>query len=205
MQEKRRPSLGVKHKLFEIANSQEGFFTSKQAIEAGVNKRNFFYHVNAGNWIKEGHGIYRLANYPQSAQAQYIPIWLWTRNKQGIPEGAFSHETALSIWGLSDLMPSKIHISVAKNFRRSSHPPSEVILHKEQNLYVTKSGVVDVVNALQALTQVYEAETQSRDIVAQGFNQAVARGLIHHLDFDRVPMKEGTRAFFDGLRMRSAS
>lgn len=199
------PRIAAKTHLFEIANSQGGFFTSVQAAQAGIRPTNFTYHVKAGNWVREGHGIYRLANYPLSSQIQYIPIWLWTFDKKGVPHGAFSHETALSMWGLTDVMPSKIHISVVRNFRRSSHPPQEAVLHKVERILVTKNGVVDVVFPLQALVQVFEAGSLTKDMIAQGFNQAVNRGIIRQPDFEKVPMETEARAFFDGLRhQRSA-
>ncbi len=42
--------------LFEVAESQQGFFTAKQAERAGFLNTNHGYHVKAGNWIREGRG-----------------------------------------------------------------------------------------------------------------------------------------------------
>ena len=39
-------------------------------------------------------------------------VWqLWSRNRQGEPQGVFSHATALSLHELSDVMPAKLHMS----------------------------------------------------------------------------------------------
>jgi len=57
-------NLQNKQTLFEIAASQYGLFTAKQAIKAGFKKNNHPYHVQVGNWVREWHGIYRLARFP---------------------------------------------------------------------------------------------------------------------------------------------
>jgi predicted transcriptional regulator of viral defense system len=45
-----------------------------------------------------------------------------------VPEGAYSHETALSLHELSDIMPSKLHMTVPK-FRRNRTIPEILVLH----------------------------------------------------------------------------
>jgi hypothetical protein len=51
-------------RLHETAQSQQGFFTTKQAIRSGFAEKTHSYHVNAGNWIREHRGICRLADFP---------------------------------------------------------------------------------------------------------------------------------------------
>ena len=41
----------------------------------------------------------------------------------------YSHETALSLHDLTDLMPAKIHMTVPKSFRRNSKTPKQLVLH----------------------------------------------------------------------------
>ena len=58
-------------------------------------------------------------------------LWyLWSRNRREVPEGIYSHETALSLHELSDVMPSKLHMTVPKDFRRNSMIPEVLILHR---------------------------------------------------------------------------
>ena len=42
----------------------------------------------------------------------------------------YSHNTALSLHELSDLMPSKLHMTVPTGFRRSSAIPEILVLHR---------------------------------------------------------------------------
>jgi hypothetical protein len=58
-----------------------------------------------------------------------LVLWsLWSRNREGHGEGVYPHQTALSIYDLSDLMPGKLHMTVPLKFRRSANIPSIVVL-----------------------------------------------------------------------------
>ena len=37
-------------RLQQVAGEQRGFFTARQAVQAGFDARNHTYHVKAGNW-----------------------------------------------------------------------------------------------------------------------------------------------------------
>src|SRR5215471_3753870 len=97
-------------RLFEFAEQQQGFFTTKQAKAAGYAENTHPYHVHVGNWIREHRGIYRLANFPQNDRPDLMLWWLWSKNRDGVSQGVYSHETALSLHDLTDLMPSKLHM-----------------------------------------------------------------------------------------------
>ena len=125
-----RPHKEAARRLHEIAQSQQGFFTTKQAIRAGFAETTHSYHVNVGNWIHERRGIYRLAEFPTPERPDLMLWYLWSQNRQEIPEGTYSHDTAISLPELSDLMPSKLHMTVPKAFRRNSDLPEILVLHR---------------------------------------------------------------------------
>lgn len=115
--------------LLQIADSQQGYFTSRQAVECGFLRSNFHRKIESGKWCKELWGIYRLANYPPTSQPE-LALWtLWSADKQGIPQGIWSHETALEIHGLSDVASAKLHLSVPKSFRKGTEIPNNLYLH----------------------------------------------------------------------------
>jgi predicted transcriptional regulator of viral defense system len=115
--------------LFNVAQTQSGFFTAKQAEKAGFDAHNFTYHVKVGNWERACRGVYRLSNYPMAEHPDLI-IWsLWSRGRDDVPKGVYSHETALSIFNLSDVMPSKLHMTVPSHFRRSAKTPKILVLY----------------------------------------------------------------------------
>ena len=116
-------------RLYEIAENQEGFFTTKEAKAAGFAENTHPYHVQAGNWIREHRGIYRLASFPRGERPDLMLWSLWSRNRRETEQGVYSHQTALSLHELSDLMPAKLHMTVPKSFRRNSEIPRALVLH----------------------------------------------------------------------------
>ena len=120
----------VSDALFEIAEGQQGYFTAKQAADAGYQLGSQAHHVKSGNWVRVERGIYRLARFPQSSEEQLVIYTLWSRNRAGKPEGVYSHQTALSIHELSDVNPAKLHMTVPSAFRRSAKVPKILMLHR---------------------------------------------------------------------------
>ena len=116
-------------RLYEIAEEQQGYFTTKQAKAAGFAENTHPYHVQAGNWIREHRGIYRLASFPRGERPDLMLWSLWSRNRGEAGQGVYSHQTALSLYDLSDVMPAKLHMTVPKNFRRNSEIPRVLVLH----------------------------------------------------------------------------
>ena len=48
--------------LMTIAQDQQGYFTTKQAIEAGYADNTHPYHVRAGNWERGAYEVVLLVN-----------------------------------------------------------------------------------------------------------------------------------------------
>src|SRR5260370_33068825 len=132
------PYKEAARRLYEIAQSQQGFFTTKQATRAGFAEKTHAYHVKVRNWIREHRGIYRLADFP-TAERPDLMLWdLWSQNRQEVPEGTYSHDTALSLHELSDIMPSKPHMTVPKHFRRNGRIRAVLVLHRAA---ITRSDI----------------------------------------------------------------
>ena len=66
-------------RLFEIAEQQQGFFTTKQAKAGGFAENTHPYHVQVGNWIREHRGIYRLTLFPTADRPDLVLWALWSR------------------------------------------------------------------------------------------------------------------------------
>lgn len=167
-------------RLFEIAESQQGFFTSKQAKAAGFDERNHPYHVHSGNWIREHRGIYRLASFPLPERPDLVLWALWSRNREEEIEGVYSHETALSIYELSDLNPSKLHMTVPKTFRRMNETPKALVLHKadlDRGDVVQREGYL-VTRPFRAITDLIESDSADEESLRQALNEGMNRGLI---------------------------
>ena len=165
--------------LYQIAESQQGLFTAKQAVQAGYDERNHLYHIHSGHWIREQRGIYRLTHFPYFPDSELCLWTLWTNNRQGKPQGVYSHETALRIYNLSDLSPAKLHITVPKNFRKGVGIPKILILHKAK---LTSSDFqvmmgFRVTTPVRTLYDIVSANYLSEETIGQTIREGLARGL----------------------------
>ena len=89
-------------RIYEVAEDQQGLFTTKQAKAAGFADNTHPYHVQAGNCIRH-RSIYRLALFPATEHPDLVQWALWSRNRrEETGGGVYSHETALSLWELSE-------------------------------------------------------------------------------------------------------
>src|SRR5208282_224993 len=182
-------------RLFDFAEQQQGFFTTKQAKAAGFAENTHPYHVHAGNWIREHRGIYRLALYPAADRPDLVLWALWSRNRDEEVEGVYSHQTALSLYDLSDLNPAKLHMTVPSDFRRNGEIPGILVLHYAD---LPKSDVqagsgFKFTRPLRTILDLIETGTVERNFIRQALRQAVDRGLITRQQIRSAQMSEPAR------------
>jgi len=187
--------------LFDSAEGQQGYFTAKQAANAGYQLGSQAHHVKSGNWVRVERGIYRLALFPQSNEEQLVIYHLWSRNRAGVPEGVYSHQTALSIHELSDINPAKLHMTVPLTFRRNAKPPKILVLHRaslNEKDVVQRHGFA-VTRPLRAITDLAVAETVSRDIIEQALKEGRQRGLITEREISELRQRGQIPKWLDEL------
>lgn len=111
--------------LWSVVSAQGGYFTRAQARAARYSPPLVEHHVSAGKFARVGRGIFRLVHYPASGDEDLIVTWLWSGQA-----GAFSHQTALLLLDLSDVLPSRQHLTVPTAWaKRRLRVPSGVVLH----------------------------------------------------------------------------
>jgi predicted transcriptional regulator of viral defense system len=187
--------------LFEIAEGQQGYFTAKQAADAGYQLGSQAHHAKSGNWVRVERGIYRLARFPQSSEEQLVIYALWSRNRAGEPEGVYSHQTALSIHELSDVNPAKLHMTVPIAFRRNAETPKVLMLHRgnlDEEDVEQRQGFA-VTRPLYTIIDLVAAEAVSRGIVEQALTEGRKRGLITIRDMAELRRKKNLPKWFDDL------
>jgi predicted transcriptional regulator of viral defense system len=192
-----RPREQKAERLFEVADRQAGYFTAGQALEAGYDYPLQHYHRERGHWTKVGQGLFRLNRYPEGENEELVRLYLWSRDREGNPQAVVSHETALRLYGLSDLMPGKVHLSVPRGFRKRS--PRGVVLHK-QDLAV---GDMDewngfrVTTPLKTILDVTRCREVSPEHLESAVREAVVRGLVRrkrlHEELSRLEDDERRR------------
>jgi hypothetical protein len=193
-------------RLFDIADPQQGFFTTKQAKAAGFAENTHPYHVQVGNWMREHRGIYRLALYPATDRPDLVLWALWSRNRNEEIEGVYSHHTVLSFYNLSDLNPAKLHMTVPKDFRRNSEIPGILVLHYAdlpESDVQTAQGF-KLTRPLRAILDLIEAGTVERNFIRQAIRQAVDRGLIIRQQIRNAQMSGPARKIFEEVLRKAA-
>jgi predicted transcriptional regulator of viral defense system len=193
--------------LYEIVEPQHGFFTTKQAREAGYDESKHAYHVRAGNWIREYRGIYRLRSYPSPERPDLMLWFLWSRDRDDIPQGVYSHDTALALYDLSDVNPSKLHMTVPKAFRRSAAIPKALVLHKV-DLAPTDSQHIFGVRAttpLRTIADLISAGKTDESILKQAIAEGLTRGLVTRRQIERANLPPDVRTKIDFLVEESAN
>lgn len=127
---KKRSSKASAAALFQLALPQQGFFTSKQAKQAGYTDAVHGFHVQNGDWERCYRGIYRLVMFPPVPN-QHLLIWsLWSRGRNEQPKAVFSHETAELIHQGKAVPEEPVHLTVPSSFRKGSEIPAHLVLHK---------------------------------------------------------------------------
>ena len=165
--------------LYDQAASQEGLFSTSQAAGVGYSPQLLQKHLHAGRIQRVRRGIYRLVHFPPGEHEDLAAVWLWSERA-----GVFSHETALSLHGLSDAMPGRVHLMVPPGWKqRRLRVPAGVELEfgsvrDEDRSWV---GPVPVTTVKRTLADCVAAHV-APDLVDQALAQAVDRGLLRKAD-----------------------
>lgn len=177
-----------KNKLAGLAITQGGLFTSKQAEECGFAQQNHHYHVANGDWVRELRGIFRLSLIPEDQWSDYWLWYLWSRGADDRPQGVYSHYTALSLYGISEVNPAKIDMVVPKSFRKSGEIPKVLRLHKMQinKTAIKKINGLPVLTPLHTLELLAEEKETPDEIMEGAVKDALKKGLISISDLKRT-------------------
>lgn len=165
--------------LTATASAQGGYFTAKQARDAGYDYPHLEYHVKADNFQRTGHGLYRLPAFPPSEHDDLIRLALWSRGRDDQPQAVASHETALGVLGLGELLPKKVHLTVPQTFRKK--PPRGVVLHRMKLAAgdVEERDGFRVTSAMRTLLDVSATDAVSQDQLERALGDALRLGLVH--------------------------
>jgi len=170
-------------KLYEIAEAQLGYFTADQAREAGVIPIRLVQLVKTADIERVSRGVYRLTRFPASALGQFMEATLWPQVRRPGTRGVLSHESALSLYQLSDTNPAKVHITLSPAMRIRREIPKYLVIH------YAALGPQDV--KLVEGIPVTTPERAIRDVHANHLGQALVRQAIvdgrrsGHLTFEQ--------------------
>jgi predicted transcriptional regulator of viral defense system len=177
------PSKPDWDRLYETAGAQDGYFTTRQAADAGYSTQLLFKHIHAGRVSRTRRGIYRLVHFPAGEHDELITAWLWSEQA-----GVISHLTALTLHGLSDALPTHVHLTLPNAWRRRRFRiPADVVLHHADVPPTDRTwfGAVPTTNPQRSLNDCAR-EGLSPELLRQAAQQALRRGLVAKAELDDV-------------------
>jgi predicted transcriptional regulator of viral defense system len=156
--------------LYEIAEDQGGYFSLSQAESVGIRRNQIYRDVERSKIERVYPGVYRLALFPAN---QYEEIYAAVVSIG--EEAIVCFETALYVYGLSDIIPSEIHIIVP---RSSSRRRTHIKMHTNQldDQDITSFEGFRITTVARTLVDVLATHV-SLDQVELAITQAISRGL----------------------------
>jgi len=161
--------------IFEIAADHYGYLTVEQAREADVSPKTLHAMARRGTLEHVSNGVYRVAAIPPSPQSQFMEASLWPRGLQGV----ISHDSALVLHKLSDVNPSKIHITIPPRHRIGRRIPPLYVVHSAslQPADVEYVEGIPVTTPARTIRDCHEAHL-GPSLVRQALEDGVRRGMI---------------------------
>lgn len=172
--------------LYETAESQAGYFTAHQARKCGFSWERLSSNVKTGRFIRIRRGIYRLTQFPGSEHEDLFVAWLRTG-----PDSVISHESALSLYELSDVLPAEIHVIVPRTASRRRPDIRQHTHHLDPN-EVTKREGLPVTTVPRSLADV-AASGLAEEQVRLAIREAIERGLTSAVELRSYAVKRGGR------------
>jgi predicted transcriptional regulator of viral defense system len=162
--------------LYRQAESQAGYFTAGQALEAGMDRSTLRHHARpGGRYLRIGRGLYRLRHFPSSPHEHVMAAWLLLRSSGAV----VSHESALELHDLSDVIPAAVHLTVPRS-ERGTRRRAGVRLHTSEDPPTGKElsmvGGLPVTGVERSILDSFESGAQPEQIEL-AIHQALERGL----------------------------
>jgi predicted transcriptional regulator of viral defense system len=173
--------------LYGIAEDQGGYFTAAQARSLGISHRMLSHHARGGRFQRVAWGIYRLAHFPPSPFEDLYVAWL-----RAGPRSAISHESALIVYGLSDVLPRQVHVTVPRTAsrRRPGLKQHTASLATEE---VTRREGLVVTSVPRTIADLARAGLPEEQLL-QAIVEALERGLTQERDLREAMKRYGGRA-----------
>lgn len=160
--------------IAEIANENHGFVTTDDARALGIAPINLSRMAQRRVLERRATGVYRLPLTPPGPLDAYVEATLWPQRGT---RGVLSGETALDLYELSDVNPTKIHITLSTSYRVRREVPAVYALHHEdlEPTDVTLFEGIPIVTPVKAIRQA-APEHLGDALIAQAIDHGESNG-----------------------------
>jgi predicted transcriptional regulator of viral defense system len=163
----------------ELAEGQEGYFSSAQAGSVGIDRHRLQRMAAGGILERDEYGIYRFAVYPHGDRGELWRAVLWPSVKRGDLVGILSYSTALSLHEISTINPSTIDLSLPEGLRFRRAVPSKYRV-RFQDIHeneITRIHSLPVTTLFRTLLDLI-ISGEERQFVAEALENAPKRGVL---------------------------
>ncbi len=168
-----KPSPDVRS-LEAEAYTQHGYFQVGQAREHGVSSQLLSHYVRQGRFERVRRGLYRLHGFPSAEHDDMREKWMAV----GAAKAVLSHQSALALLDLSDIIPDRVHLLVARRHRGLRRPQGTVIHTRpdeEELRAVWREGLPLTAPARTLIDVVWDLQPEQAEMAVR---QALGRGLL---------------------------
>lgn len=186
-----RPRRPDRTALFQRAADRQGVFTLEDAQQSGYSQPLVHHFVRNGRFVRLGRGVYRLAEYPHDENDRLTELSALLGTN-----AVLSHESALALYAVTDLAPSKYHFTLPRSQRYARPPANDVAIHTlsmpldprdvvQRHGFRTTSLARSIIDSARAGT----APEQIQAAIRAGLD----RGLVRAADLERTLAKQPKR------------
>lgn len=181
--------MHVRDLVLERAAERHGYITTKDARDLGIDPTQLRLMAARGRLERVGRGAYRMPLLPRSEHDDLAEAVAWSLDR-----GVISDESALSLHQVSDVNPSRIHLTVP----RSNHPRTAggalYRLHRRDldPDEVTEADGIPVTTVARAIRDCLRGGTDLQQLWL-AIEHAEARGLIRRAEASELRVRVEAR------------
>jgi predicted transcriptional regulator of viral defense system len=173
--------------LLPLAKQNDGLVTARQAGTLGIAASVLARVTQRGRLERVARGVDRIPYFFSHRLSPYREAVLWARASRGPEHVALSHETALAVYGISDVNPSRVHLAVPRGARLRQRQPTWIVIHPcdlpPANM-TTREGL-PVTTVAKSVMDVMEA-TGTLGVARQAIRNARKEGYMSAAEMNRL-------------------
>jgi len=172
----------IRDRILERAIEQHGYVTTRDARELGFDPTQLRLLAARGRLERVARGVFRVPVLPRTEHDELAEAVAWSLGRAVV-----SHESALVLHGLSDVNPSRIHLTVP----RDNHPRAAggelYRLHRRELRPedVTESHDLPVTTVARTILDCVATGTDPAQL-RQALGQAARGGLVRPRDVESL-------------------
>jgi predicted transcriptional regulator of viral defense system len=182
----------IEDALRRVAAEQGGLFTTKAALEAGVPRTLVVQLARRGRLTRVAQGLYRFPTWPSTDLQQYHEAVLWPHVHRDLDYALLSHDSVLELYGLTQLNPGVVHVTLPPRTRISRKLPPWLRLHFADVATTDRTWErgVPIVSVARAIEDI--APAHGIDVVHRAVSEARQKRLLREDELQRLVTRFGS-------------